>query len=153
MNDYESFFSFLEKNQPYFNMDDILVVSHLDTDGVTSLSLFKKFYEDKNPHLKIIQQLDDECIDEISNMPQKNVIILDSGSLKLNSIKKKLSNKNRVIIIDHHEIEDDCQLPENIIFINPFLFGINGSKEISTAGISYLILKELKLLSIKPCAK
>ena len=88
MNDYESFFSFLEKNQPYFNMDDILVVSHLDTDGVTSLSLFKKFYEDKNPHLKIIQQLDDECIDEISNMPQKNVIILDSGSLKLNSIKK-----------------------------------------------------------------
>lgn len=143
MTRYDNFFSFINSKLEHFKLDSVLLVSHLDTDGITSLSLLKKFYEDKDYELKIIPQLDEECINDLAAHEKKNIILLDTGSLKLTSLIEKLSHKEKLIIIDHHEMEEREDLPENLVFINPLLFDINGSKEISTAGITYFILKEI----------
>lgn len=143
MTRYDNFFSFINSKLEHFKLDSVLLVSHLDTDGITSLSLFKKFYENADYELKIVPQLDEECISELAEHQKENIILLDTGSLKLTSLSEKLSHKKKLIVIDHHEMEDKKNLPENLVFINPFLFEINGSKEISTAGITYFILKEI----------
>lgn len=118
---------------------DILIISHFDTDGITSAAIFggclKKL--DKKFSFKIIKSLDKEFIE---NLPKtKTLVFLDLGSSNL----KELSElPNEVFIIDHHEIQRDIGIPlENISIINPHIF--HSAEDMSGSCTTYLIAKEL----------
>lgn len=116
----------------------ILVVSHFDTDGITSAAIFGKCLKklDCDFSFKIVKSLDKEFIE---NLPKTKIIVfLDLGSSNIEDISKLL---NEVFIIDHHEIQKDLILPENIHIINPKLFKFE--EELSGACVTYLIAKEL----------
>lgn len=115
----------------------IHLIGHYDTDGITSVAILSKTLErlDKQFSVKIIKQLTDE---EISFFPEDKVIVLvDLGSNSLETLSKL---KNKIFIIDHHEITS-IVLPDNIIMINPHLF--ENYENLCSAELSYLISKEI----------
>ena len=88
----------------------IHLVSHFDTDGITSAAIFIKTLEklSKQFSVKILKGLTKE---EIEKFPEDKVLILlDLGSSHLNELSKL---KNKVFIIDHHEIKN--QIPSQNI--------------------------------------
>jgi len=115
---------------------DIQIISHNDTDGITSATIMIQTLKklDKPFSLKIIKSLDPEFIE---NLPKNKItLFLDLASGSLDQIKKsKLGN---VFILDHHEIIQE--VPENIIIVNPELYN---KQKISGAGITYLFCKEI----------
>ncbi len=115
---------------------DILIISHFDTDGITSATILIKTLRklDKRFSLKIVKRLEEETI---SSLPKdKIVIFLDLASGSLNRLSR--ANLRDVFIIDHHEIFQE--IPEGVHIINPQL---NGKEEISSSSLVYLFCKQL----------
>jgi RecJ-like exonuclease len=115
---------------------DILIISHFDTDGITSATILVQTLKklDKRFSLKIVKRLEEETI--LTLPKDKVVIFLDLASGSLNHLSK-FDLKN-IFIIDHHEIFQDIPLELNII--NPQL---NGKEEISSSSLVYLFCKKL----------
>lgn len=115
----------------------IHLVSHYDTDGITSAAIFSKTLKrlDKQFSIKILKQLNEE---EIALFPEDRIIILlDLGSNNLNELSKL---KNEIFIIDHHEIKT-TKIPDNMEIINPHL--LKNYEELCAAELTYLVSKEI----------
>ncbi len=113
----------------------IHLVSHYDTDGITSAAILSKALErlEKQFSLKIIKQLTEE---EISQFPRDRVILLaDLGSGSLEELSKI---ENEIFIVDHHEISGTIN--DNVSIINPHLLN---SEELCSAELTYLFSKHL----------
>ncbi|MEK6935372.1 MAG: DHH family phosphoesterase [Nanoarchaeota archaeon] len=130
---------FIKKFSEQTQGKTIHLVSHFDTDGITSATIFAKTLERLNKRfsIKILKQLD---VEDISEMPEdKILVLLDLGSGSLNH----LSNlKNQIFIIDHHEISKTLEtIPKNVTIINPHL--LKNYEELCTAELTYLVSKEI----------
>jgi len=115
---------------------DIFILSHFDTDGITSATIFLQTLKklDRRFSLKIVKRLEEE---DISSLPKDKIIVfLDLASGSLNYIVN--ANLKEVFIIDHHELIQD--VPESINMINPHL---NGKEELSSSSLTYLFCKRL----------
>ena len=62
------------------------------------------------------------------------------GSACIKQINQSI--KSDVIIADHHQ-PSDVEANDNVVHINPHLFGIDGSKDLSGAGSSYLVVRDM----------
>ncbi|NHJ48199.1 MAG: DHH family phosphoesterase [Asgard group archaeon] len=124
--------------------EQILCISHIDADGLTSAGIIGKalYRLDKNYHIRCVRQLELPIISEISMMKNfKYIIFSDLGGGQLEGINKFLADKN-IIILDHHpSIVEPAS--ESIIHVNPFEFNYDGANEDSGAGLSYFFSKEL----------
>ncbi len=112
-----------------------LVVSHYDSDGITSAAIMAQALRrlDRKFTIKILKQLDPEAI---SSLPEGDItIFLDLGSSHLALLDKF----KEVFVIDHHELLENTHL-KNIRVINPHLFG---EEAISASGLTYLFVKNL----------
>ena len=117
---------------------EILVVSHFDTDGISSAAIMIQSLKamDKKFSLKILKRLDPEFIYKLEK--NKPVIFLDLASGMLDNIKE--AGISEVFIVDHHEIVQE--IPENVIIVNPML---HNQEKISSSGLTYLFCKEINL--------
>jgi RecJ-like exonuclease len=118
------------------NNRDIFVISHFDTDGITSATIMIQTLKklDKRFSLKIVKRLEEETI---LNLPKDKVIVfLDLASGSLDHLSK--TSLQDIFIIDHHEIIQE--IPEKINMINPHL---HGNEEISSSSLVYLFCKSL----------
>ena len=118
----------------------IHLVSHFDTDGITSAAILSKTLEriPKQFSLKILKQLTE---DEIKEFPEdKTILLLDLGSSSLEELSKL---KNKIFIIDHHELPTNKPiiLPENISIFNPHL--LKEYENLCAAELSYLFSKAI----------
>lgn len=117
--------------------EKIYLVSHFDTDGITSAAIFIKTLErlSKQFSVKILKTLTKE---EIALFPDdKIIVLLDLGSSHLNELSKL---KNKVFIIDHHEIKNQIPSP-NIKIVNPHL--IQEYENLCAAELTYLVSREI----------
>lgn len=115
---------------------EIYLVSHFDTDGITSASIMIQALKrlDRRFSVKIVKSLEEKFV---RNLPKDKIILfLDLASGVLNYIKEE--GFESVFIIDHHEVEQD--VPKNVEIINPWF---NDKEKISTAGLVYLFCKEI----------
>ncbi|HLC96288.1 MAG TPA: DHH family phosphoesterase [Candidatus Nanoarchaeia archaeon] len=124
-------------------LQTLRLISHLDADGISAASLMTRWFNKDNRKysLSIVQQLNKEVISSLARETYRYFVFTDLGSGQLGFIKEFLSDRH-VLILDHHEPED-IQLPENFIQVNPHLFGIDGSREISGAGVVYLFVSSI----------
>ncbi|MBU2104561.1 MAG: DHH family phosphoesterase [Nanoarchaeota archaeon] len=115
---------------------EILLISHHDTDGITSAVIMIETLKelDRKFSVKIIKSLEEEFI--MSLPKEKIIIFLDLASGSLEQIRK-VGIKD-IFIIDHHEITQE--IPKGINIINPELFG---KEKISGSSLTYLFCKEL----------
>jgi len=115
------------------------VISHHDTDGITSAAILARTFKRLNIRfsIKIVKNLEKEFLEKELLKHEKEVLVfsdLASGSLDY------LQNlKSPIFILDHHEI-DKTKLNSNIKIINPHLFN---EEEISGAGVTYLFSKAI----------
>lgn len=123
---------FLEKSKN----NEIKIISHFDTDGITSAAIMIKTLKklDKKFSVKIIKSLEEEFI---LNLPKDRLILfLDLASGSLDKIEK--AGLKEVFIIDHHEVIQD--IPQNLNIINPEL---HQKQKISASGLTYLFSKQI----------
>jgi len=123
---------FIEK----ISEQEIYIVSHFDTDGITSAVILMQTLQklDRRFSVKIVKRLEREFI---QNIPKdKLVLFLDLASGSLHHIEE--AGLKEVFIIDHHEI--DVQIPTNISMINPEL---TGEHKMNTSCLAYLFCKHL----------
>jgi RecJ-like exonuclease len=128
------------------NLDEkakVQLISHDDADGLTAGAITYKslLRKGQNPHLRCIKRLDREFIESISKEERDLFIFSDNGSGQLENLNKYLLGNSSVIILDHHETTDFSH--QNLVHVNPHLNGIDGAREISGAGVSYLFAREL----------
>jgi RecJ-like exonuclease len=131
-----------------------LAISHIDSDGITALAILAKtlIRERKHPIWKNIHQLTSETILEVQQFVREThpdlVIFSDLGSGQINLIREHIASEpevNKVIILDHHlppddvSENDDIQIQCEIIEINPHQHGLDGSYDISGAGVAFLL--------------
>ena len=123
---------FLEKTKD----KDIQIISHFDTDGITSAAIMIKTLKklDKTFSVKIVKNLEEQIIKDLPK--DKVTIFLDLASNSLNYIKE--AELKDVFIIDHHEIIQE--IPEDIRIVNPEL---HDKEKISGSGMTYLFCKEI----------
>ncbi len=125
----------LVKLEEYSKEKPIRVISHHDTDGITSAAIFARALQrwNKKFSLQIVKNLEKSFIDGLSD--KETLVFLDLASGSLNYLKEKSTN---VIILDHHEIAQE--IPLNVTMINPLLFN---EEPRSGAAVAYQFAKEL----------
>ena len=107
--------SIVEKFLEISKDKEIQIISHFDTDGITSATIMIQTLKklDKKFSVKIVKNLEKEIIYNLSK--DKLTLFLDLASGNLDHIMK--SGLKDVFIIDHHEITQE--IPEEIDIINP----------------------------------
>lgn len=113
------------------------VISHFDTDGITSAAIISRALQRWNKpfNLQIIKNLETEFI---RSLPENEILVfLDLGSGSLPELAKK---NTEIFILDHHELPSKDQIPKNITLINPLVFN---EGLISGAGVCYLFAKSI----------
>lgn len=115
---------------------EIQIISHFDTDGITSAAIIIKCMKrlDIKFNTLIVKNL---TSDIISHLPKdKTLLFIDLASNSLNLLGEF---KSKVFVIDHHEITQS--LPPNVSIINPQLH--EKVDEISSSGLCYLFAKKI----------
>jgi len=112
---------------------EVRVVSHIDADGLTSAAIICKALErcGIDYRVEFVKQLESKVIERLADENPELVVFTDLGSGMASEIREKLE----AVILDHHQIKGAG--PE--YHLNPHLFGLNGSTEISGAGVSYFV--------------
>ena len=120
----------------------IHVVSHLDADGLAAAGVIGKALSrlGANFRVRIQQWVDEKIVADITSDKPALTILTDLGSGYLNVLSKHLSN-HRIVILDHHQPIGDSIA--KIFQVNPHLHGIDGSKDISGAGVAYFVASAL----------
>jgi len=124
------------------------IIGHDDADGLTSASIaFEALRrEGISSHLTCLKRLDSTSIKELSREKYNLYIFTDCGSGKIDEIEAGITKSKDAfaIILDHHKPEKAAaENAEKIAHPNPHLFGIDGTKEISGAGVTYLFARAL----------
>jgi len=115
----------------------IKIISHYDTDGITSAAIFSRAMKRWNKpfSLQIVKSLEEPAI---KSLPETHILIfLDLASNSLSYLKEK---KTEVFILDHHEVTQE--IPPNVTLINPHILN---QELVSSAAICYLFAKSLSL--------
>ncbi|MBN1281333.1 MAG: DHH family phosphoesterase [Candidatus Thermoplasmatota archaeon] len=113
------------------------VVTHIDADGITAGAIASETLRrlGKQYTIECVKQLDETVITKLLNENHELVWFTDLGS----GISTQYPEMNKVIT-DHHECPPDSNLS---FHFNPHLFGHDGSYELSGAGATYLVAKQV----------
>jgi single-stranded-DNA-specific exonuclease len=119
-----------------------VAVSHHDADGLSSAGIIGSALVRANARftLRIVEELREELVDEISKTKPDTAIFTDIGSGYLDLLNSRISAKT-TIILDHHP--PNAEGPGRITQLNPHEFGIDGATKISAAGVAYFVTRAL----------
>lgn len=131
----------------------VMAFSHIDADGISALAIVIQAIEreDKKIEWRNIHQINSETIIDIKNEIEKyqpdTVLFSDFGTGQITLIRNHiatLESLKHIIVLDHHlpseeivEVESSS-LGNKVIEINPCQHGLNGSFELSGAGVAFL---------------
>ncbi|MBI2142074.1 DHH family phosphoesterase, partial [Candidatus Woesearchaeota archaeon] len=147
MDKYAQFYAYVRKVADGFRAippnEVIRIVSHLDADGISSCSVLVKAVTRANRQyvVSVMQKLDQAEAASLAKEDYNYFAFTDLGSGQFRVLKEHMKGK-KLYILDHHK-PDATGESENIVHVNPHLFGIDGSKEVSGAGVAYLFAKAL----------
>ena len=115
-------------------------ISHNDADGLSSAGIVASFLARCRARFKvrIVEELREDIVDEISLGKPDIVIFTDIGSGYSELVNSRLDAK-QVVVLDHHP--PDGKAGEKITQVNPHDFGIDGATKISAAGVAYLVAR------------
>ncbi len=123
--------------------ETIRYISHLDADGLSSAAVIVKtlLRENRKYCLSIVPQMTEEVAMQLAAESYNTYLFTDLGTGQFDVIKKHLGGK-KVFILDHHHIQGESEA-EGFVHVNPHMAGIESSREISGAGVSYLFSRAL----------
>jgi RecJ-like exonuclease len=122
------------------NGREILLITHLDADGIISASILGASLKRMGAKctIRTISDLNPEIIRQIKLENHDFHIITDLGAGMALDLKKAF-DKNWVVI-DHHQIsQEEITTDDEYQILNAWKFGIDGGKEISAGGMTYSV--------------
>lgn len=147
MQDYNSFKDSLKKDAEEFlkipKKDTVRIIGHLDADGICASAIMINAMTKLNRKytLTILPTITEETLNQLNHESEKYFVFVDLGSGSLDIVGKTLPTK-QILILDHHHPQSDTKY-NNITQVNPHLYGVDGSSEISGAGVVFLFTQEL----------
>ncbi|HMF30879.1 MAG TPA: DHH family phosphoesterase, partial [Candidatus Lokiarchaeia archaeon] len=128
------------------NRQMVKIYSHIDADGLTAGAILAKtLLRAQIPfQIRILRQLEPSYINQIAGDYGQSPflsIFADFGSGQIEQLAQLLPPGD-IMIFDHHEIPPNAtvELPYHY---NPEFFGMDGGKDVSGAGMSYLFARAL----------
>jgi len=120
---------------------EVRIVSHIDADGLTAAAIMSRALERSGIEhsTTFVKQLDRGTLERVAdlNIP---TIFTDLGSGMLSEMPAGID----IVIADHHQIDQrDVGCDLQVRHLNPHLFGIDGSTELSGAGCAYIVAQSL----------
>ena len=129
-----------------------MVSSHIDADGISAAAVASSALNNAGIEHEVIflKKLDDLAIDDLRKRAEETLVWLtDLGS----AFASRFSGLN-VIITDHHQTETQLRERggttqrtiisyEESMHLNPFFFGFAGARDISAAGLTFLVAYEM----------
>ncbi|MEM3012029.1 MAG: DHH family phosphoesterase [Candidatus Hadarchaeales archaeon] len=125
----------------YRGRDPVEIVSHMDVDGICAAALLSKALarEGIEHRVKFVRMLYREVVEELDPAPL--TLFTDLGSSQLLNLREKYRH-SQVIVCDHHPPETG-EGWEGLLHLNAHLMGMDGTREISGAGMAFLLAREL----------
>jgi RecJ-like exonuclease len=125
----------------------IHVFSHLDADGVAAAGIIGKalFRLDARFRIRITQWIEQDIVGEILSDKPQLVIFTDLGSGYVDLLNQKLGDF-KIAILDHHQIVG--KESDNFVHVNPHLYGIDGARDVSGAGVAYFVAHAVDKVNI-----
>ncbi|MFX1378787.1 MAG: DHH family phosphoesterase [Promethearchaeota archaeon] len=137
----------------------VIIISHNDADGISCLhiiqNLLYKIHINSDYFIYNRSISWENYLQGIlsSRQTEKNAFIFTDVGSNLKELIPIIKNrKEYFFILDHHEVEDDIQfdeLPENLFFVNPTIYGYDGLEHIAGATLTYMFAKQVKSSIIK----
>ncbi|WP_414469991.1 DHH family phosphoesterase [Methanobacterium sp. ACI-7] len=128
--------------QEHIKKDHIVrVISHNDSDGLSSAGVICNAISKQGGkfHVTIIPRLKEEFIKKLSKERYNLFVFCDMGSAYPDLIARLKGNS---IICDHHQIPgEDGEKYNNLIHVNPHLYGMDGTRDVSASGVSYISVR------------
>lgn len=120
----------------------IRIVGNLDTDGITSTSIICKTLSrlDIRYVVSVVKQVNSELLGSLKMEDYDVIVFADLATAYINELSEF---DNDIFVLDHHFPEVNEKRIGKVRQVNPHLFGVNGTKEISAAGISYFFAKSI----------
>ncbi|MEM3616349.1 MAG: DHH family phosphoesterase [Candidatus Bathyarchaeia archaeon] len=120
----------------------IHVFSHLDADGVAAAGIIGKalYRLGARFRVRITQWVDEKLVAEILQEKPRMVVFLDLGSDYANLLRQK-NQDVKVVVLDHHQLSGEQSI--DFPCVNPHLFGIDGARDISSAGVTYFAARAI----------
>ncbi|MBD3263167.1 hypothetical protein GF374_02195 [Candidatus Woesearchaeota archaeon] len=127
-----------------FKEETVGIISHNDTDGITSAAIIAKALQRAGTkfHIHFITRTEDDILDVIKKKNYKVFFLLDYGSKEINQIAKEIPDKT-FFVLDHHPIDEKADYRTNARNINPYFYNIDGGKDVCGATICYLFARAL----------
>jgi single-stranded DNA-specific DHH superfamily exonuclease len=137
----------------------VVTISHNDADGISCLHIIQNLLY--KLHINYDYFIYNRSVSWetylrgilSSRQTEKNAFIFtDVGSNLKELIPIIKTRKEIFFILDHHEVEDDINfddLPENLFFINPTIYGYDGLEHIAGATLTYMFAKQINHSIIK----
>ncbi|MGZ7135438.1 MAG: DHHA1 domain-containing protein [Methanobacterium sp.] len=122
----------------------VRVISHNDSDGLSAAGVMCNAISKEGGkfHVTIIPRLKEEFITKLKSERYKIFVFCDMGSAYPELVSKL---KGNVVICDHHQISGEIEDKfENLVHVNPHLFGMDGTRDISASGVSYISVRGMK---------
>jgi len=122
--------------------DIIHLSSHIDADGLSAAGIIGKalFRAGGKFRLRLERWMDEKVAERIAKENVALTIFTDMGSGYLDLLGESLSKRD-VIILDHHQ--PVAEIPPSFVHVNPHVHGIDGTRDISGAGVAYFAAKAL----------
>jgi len=137
----------------------VIVISHNDADGISCLHIIQNLlYKMQLNQDYFIYNRSVSWQNYLNGILSKRqtektaYILTDVGSNLKELIPIIRKRKEKFFILDHHEVEDNFTLdaiPENLLFVNPTIYGYDGLEQIAGATLTYMFAKKIKPSVIK----
>ncbi len=137
----------------------VINISHNDADGISCLHLVQNLLY--KMHLEYDYFIYNRSVSWSnylkgifsSRQTEKNAFIFTDVGSNLKELIPIIKKREEIFfILDHHEVEDNLytnELPENLFFINPTIYGYDGLEHIAGATLTYMFVKKVKPSTIK----
>ena len=133
--------------------EPITLVSHIDADGIAAAGIMASclLRLDVPFRVRIVPWMDDEIASELASGSEGPFIFTDIGSSYMDLLAKHLGTR-RALVLDHHPPAGSP--PPGWVEVNPHNHGLDGSSDISGAGVAYLVAKSVDgaLRALSPLA-
>ncbi len=140
----EEFHQAVKEAAAFFSLfSSFKLVSHIDCDGVSATASVVAICDHlKKPYsLYRTREITDQTIADLKQAKEQAIVFIDMGSVLRSTLAKELHPK-QLLLIDHHHLQDKEE-GDNVVEVNPKRYGLEERREISSAGIAFLIAKEV----------
>ncbi|VUT25659.1 MAG: DHHA1 domain protein [Candidatus Methanolliviera sp. GoM_oil] len=117
----------------------IHIFSHNDADGITAAGILCNalLRRKRRFQISILKSFRESVLEDVFD--DELIVFCDMGS---NNIRELEGYGRKMIVLDHHIFHESVNT-EDILHVNPHLVGMDGGKELSASGVSYLVARAL----------